>query len=119
MVKNMHHLCYTRREWEHNSSAKQLREFWYCHVLIPQDTLHAKIHRWLYCVPCPPEIHAESALRQLKYLDSRGVLHEEDDIEKRLSLLLALFECTGQPTEEGLRLQLSIVRAYKDMKPST
>ena len=93
-----------------------LREFWYCHVLIPQDGLHAHIHRYLYEVPCPPQFLAQDALDQLTYLDSKGVLHEEDSIDKRLALLLALFDGSGQPTAEGFRRQLVIVRGYQPSK---
>jgi hypothetical protein len=48
-------------------------------------------------------------------LESYGSLHKNDPIEKRLQLLIALFECADSQTTKALRRQLEVV--YNIKKP--
>ena len=65
-------------------------------------------------VPVPRDYSAEQALEQLLMLESANALHEDDPIEKRLKLLASLFDCIDQPTADGFRKQLELVRYYKN-----
>mgnify|MGYP003318534447 CR=1 FL=1 len=85
--------------------------------MIPKNTLHHEIHKYVREVPLPTATAANEALKQLAMLDSVGVLHDEDPIEKRLRLLAALFDCIAQPTANALYKQLDIVYRFYDKPP--
>lgn len=86
-------------------------------IPLPKNTLHRFIHANLYAIPVPDNVSAKVAYEQLLTLDRFGVLHEDDPIQKRLQLLIALFDCVAQPTADGFRKQLDIINGY-DKKPS-
>ena len=110
------HLCFQKRHWRGGYLA-ELRDFPYCVVSIPRDSLHRYIHEWMSDVPAPRNVNAKSALLQLRMLEGYGAISENDSIEKRLRLLIALFDCVEQPTADAFRKQLDIVcKFYK--KPS-
>lgn len=94
-----------------------LRTYHYCVIPIPKCTLHRYIHENLRNIPAPSPIAAKGALEQLELLDKMGVLHDTDPIEKRLKLLAALFDCSAQPTADGIRKQLDIVRRFYTQPP--
>lgn len=111
-VRDRHHLCYQRHKWN-RGSLLVLRDYWYCKVFIPRDTLHKMIHLNVFDVPVPSESGARSALEQLGYLEKFGAITDFDSIERRLDLLASLFDCSDQPTADAFREQLRIVREFK------
>ena len=81
-------------------------------VLIPRQSLHSSIHHQLKSIPCPSGLGAKLAYDELRLLEKRGALSLDDSIEKRLKLLVALFECIEQPTAKAFLRQLEIVQNY-------
>lgn len=105
-----HHLCYQRRNWK--GEAKLLRNYPYCSVEIPKRTIHKAIHNRVLDIPAPSGIAAKAALEQLEMLERHGVIHPTDSPEKRLLILIALFECIAPDTADGLRAQLDVIREF-------
>lgn len=108
--KDEHHLLYTRKDWS-SGSAKVLRRQSYCKVRLPRD-LHEKLHAEVPSVPVPGGNSVKHALDQMDYLAHFGAISEKDNVEKRLLVLIALFDCVEQPTADALRKQLKIIREY-------
>ncbi len=107
-AKDLHHLLWPRRDWK-GGAIWELRKHWYCSVLVPRDTVHREIHHYVKKIPTPKYCNAKSALAQLNYLEKYGALHKDDPIEKRLKVLIALFECADEETADALKAQLEIV----------
>lgn len=116
--KDVHHLCYYKKDWRKSFGASKLREFWYCRMPIPKDTLHRRIHTLVPYVPVPKSVNALAALEQLRSLERYDAIHDTDPIERRLMLLIALFDCVEQPTADAFRAQLEIAREFYIKKPS-
>lgn len=114
IVKNpscdRHHLFYQKRHYY--GILSDLRSYEYCVVSIPKNTLHHKIHEYLGDIPTPRPSSARDALFQLRTLYQYGGISNNDSIEKRLRVLIALFECAEQPTADALKEQLSIVQRF-------
>lgn len=110
-----HHLCFPRKDWN-KGYAHAIRGHWYFVVEIPKDTLHPEIHHTVPSVPVPRGSSAKDAYEQVVMLESYGVLHKTDPIEKRLRLLVALFDCADQPTADAFKEQLKVITNFK--KPS-
>lgn len=110
-ILNGHHLLFIRRRWR-GGAIRELRQFWYCIVDIPKDTLHKYIHQHIISIPVPSETSARSALEQLKLLDDFGVLSKTDTVQMRLNILIAIFDCMEEATADGLRKQLAIVNEF-------
>lgn len=115
--KDQHHLCYQKKFWRKSPGTQRLRDFHYCKVYIPRDTLHKRIHALVPIVPVPKDINALAALTQLRLLEQAGAISDEDNIERRLMLLAALFDCIEQPTADAFREQSKIVQEFYK-KPS-
>lgn len=115
-ANDIHHLCFMKRCWN-RTYAKALRQFHYCTISLPKNTIHRIIHENMVEVPVPREIAAKSVYEQLLILDQYNVLHDNDPIEKRLILLAELFDYIAQPTADGFREQLSIIQRFKNMPP--
>ena len=113
---NSHHLLWQRRKWD-RASLKVLRSHPYCIVEIPANTLHRRIHENLRQIPPPSQENAKRVLWHLDYLEKRGGIKPNDPVEKRLKVLIALFDCSEQPTADALRKQLEIVCEF-NKKPS-
>ena len=111
-MRDKHHLCYQRRKWGHGALVS-LRDYWYCRVSIPRDTIHKAIHLEVPTVPPPKESSAKSALEQLGYLEEYGSITEFDSLERRLDVLASLFDCSDQPTADAFRAQIEVVRKLK------
>lgn len=111
-----HHLCFIKRRWS-NGSIYALRQFHYCIMPIPRATLHRYIHENIAHIPVPSELGAKAALEQLRYLEKYGAISDDDPLEKRLNLLAALFDCIDQPTADGFRTQLNLVRKFYEKPP--
>lgn len=114
-VNDIHHLLWTRKSWK-GGAIGQLRMHWYCRMPIPRDTLHKEIHHYIGSIPLPRYHSAKSALQQLEYLEKYGGISKDDPIEKRLKVLIALFECSEDCTADALKIQLAIVERFN--KPS-
>ena len=111
-IRDRHHLCYQRNKWS-RGALSALRDYWYCKVSIPRDTLHKRIHLEVPGVPPPQDKSAKSALEQLGYLEQYGSITEFDSIERRLDVLAALFDCSDQETADAFRAQIEVVRKFK------
>ena len=74
--------------------------------------LHDRIHANVETVPVPKSKSIDYALDQLDYLSRFGAIKPSDNIEKRLGVLVALFECIEPETAEALKQQLRIVREF-------
>lgn len=108
-----HHLLWQRRYWN-NGYTKELRNYWYCVVDMPKDTLHPRIHESISHIPVPSGVSAREVLQSLRTLESYGIISENDCIVKRLAILIALFKFIEQPTVDALWKQLEVVRDYKN-----
>lgn len=105
-----HHIFFPRRAWS-SGYAKELRNFWYCVIKLPRRTDHQKIHQTLFDgIPVADGLACKEALAQLKFLDEFGVLHESDDISKRLRLLICLLDNGDSPTADALKDQLALFK---------
>ena len=114
--EDKHHVCYQGRYWR-KGTAKEVRDYWYLVIKIPKDTLHRYIHDKVSSIPPPSENGAKAALAQLRMLDRYDALQSSDSLEKRLSLMIALFDCIDQPTADGFRKQLKVVREFHNSSP--
>ena len=110
MGSNKHHMFYVRRQWR-IGLARTLRAYSYCVVRIPVP-LHERIHAEVPSVPVPSAISIREAIDQLDYLGRFKAVSCHDKIEKRLQVLIALFDCIEPETTEALRKQLKIVREF-------
>jgi len=111
-VRDRHHLCYQKGKWGYGY-LRELRDYWYCRISIPRDTLHRAIHCAVNDIPVPKNRSAKDALEQLRSLEKYGAITEFDSIERRLNLLIALFECSDQETADAFKEQLKVVCEYK------
>lgn len=112
-INDCHHILWQKNKWTHGYVLK-LRNYDYCKIYIPRDTLHRFIHSQIKEIPVPREMDAESALEQLNYLEEREAISSSDSLEKRLIVLIALFDCASQQTADALKRQLEIVRGYNN-----
>lgn len=110
-----HHIFYTKISWN-SVTANRLRSHWYCIVEIPKGTLHHKIHEAVRYIPVPRDIAIMEALEQLTILEDYGAIRPDDPIEKRLSVLVNLFDGTDKPTADALKKQYDVVCEFT--KPS-
>jgi len=69
-------------------------------------------------VPIPSACNIQSALFQLNLLEKFGAIHRYDNIERRLMVLMALFDCCEPQTHEALKKQYDIVRKFYKKTPS-
>ena len=106
-----HHIFFQRRCY--TGALASLRSYAYCVVCIPKDSLHRQIHEAMAAVPTPKPANAREALQELRTLYHYGGISDHDDIEKRLKVLIALFDYIEQPTADALREQLFVVQKYK------
>lgn len=109
---DIHHICYIRRSWN-SGYPRKIRDHPYFKISIPRDTLHRMIHSELKEIPVPSELAAKSAYEQILLLENYCALHYGDPIEKRLSILIAIFDCSAQETADGFRKQLEIVHEFR------
>lgn len=115
-AKDIHHLLWPRKGWR-GGAVGELRMHWYCRIPIPRETLHKEIHHCMGSIPVPRYHSAKSALEQLGYLEKYGGISKKDPIEKRLKVLIALFECIEDNTSNALKIQLEIVNRFYSEPP--
>lgn len=80
--------------------------------------MHKLLHAEVPLVPFPRSINALSALNQLMMLEQSGAISDDDNIEKRLMILAALFDCVEQPTADAFRKQQQVAHEFYNKKPS-
>lgn len=105
-----HHILYQRVNWS-RGALTMLRQYHYCKVYIPRD-LHDMIHERVRNITPPRLVNAIDALKQLNNLEMYDSINELDDFEKRLKVLILLFDCVEPETTECLKRQLEIVHEY-------
>lgn len=110
-IKDCHHILWKKNKWN-QGSLRQLRDHYYCKIYIPRNTLHYYIHQSMAEIPVPEEVDAKTVLWHLDYLEKYDAISEKDTFEKRLLVLIALFDCSSQPTADALRKQLDLVREF-------
>lgn len=116
MKTDKHHLLWYKREYN-KGWAKILRDHWYLRVEIPRDTLHKQIHCGVSHIPVPKAINTKAALEQLSLLENFGALHNDDPIDKRLMVLMAVFDCCEPATYAALKKQYEIVCKFYNKEP--
>lgn len=109
--RDTHHILWPRHDWN-KGWAKALRTHWYLRVDIPMRTLHRTIHHEMARVPVPRAINIKDAMYQLSQLEKHGAIHPYDTLEKRLYVLMALFDCCEPATHAALEQQYNIVRKF-------
>lgn len=115
-VCDMHHLCWTRRNWS-SPLARSLRLHPYCIVSIPKNTLHWYIHQNMEKVPVPDQKSLAYAIKQLEMMELVEEIRPDDPIEKRLRVLANLFDtCDQRTTANAFRRQLQIVCEFSTKK---
>lgn len=112
-----HHLLWYKREYS-KGWAKRIRDHWYLHIEIPRDTLHRKIHYEVAHIPVPRVVSIKGALEQLNLLEKFGGISRNDTIEKRLMVLMALFDCIEPATYNALKKQYDIVCEFNKINPT-
>lgn len=111
-----HHLFWQRRKWN-RGELKSLRLHPYCRVEIPKNTLHHQIHSEIKQIPTPHPRNAREAREHLNYLKNYGAIKETDSIEKRLRILISIFDYVEPRTAKALKKQLEIVYKYRQKPP--
>ena len=112
ITHDLHHIFYQGRFYKQNPALRDLREYYYCKVYVPKDTLHQLIHYHLKNIPVPKPVNAEVALAQLKLLTKNDAIHESDSFERRMLVISALFNCAEPDTADALFKQWEIVREF-------
>lgn len=79
-------------------------------------TLHRMIHAGIQTIPLPDNELAGEVIKELRMLENMKLLHNTDSIEKRLMLLIALFD-EDNLTTNALKEQLKIVRKFYGKSP--
>lgn len=115
-IKNRHHCCFIKAKWKGRYTSA-IRDFHYCIIPIPRDTLHRLIHLNVYEIPVPSELAAKRAYENLLLLDENGALSNDDSIEMRLMLLAALFDRSAPATAKGFRDQLAVAHKFYNRPP--
>ena len=111
-----HHIVWSKNDFS-RGWPKRLRDHWYLCVRIPREPLHQEIHCRISHVPVPRNASIKVALAQLAILEKFGGINQEDDIEKRVSVLCALFDCVEPATYEALKAQLDIIHELDKKAP--
>ena len=107
-----HHIFYIRKEWNQGDLDK-LRLYHYCVIKVRRNSLHRHLHTHLAYIPAPKDYPAQDAINLLKELEEAKAIGPKDTLEKRLGILIALFDHVEQPTADALREQLRIVHEFK------
>lgn len=111
-----HHLLWIRKEWS-KGKLNKLRLHPYCIISLRRDTIHIFIHTHLACIPVPDQYIVDEILEQLHSLEEQGIISLDDPIEKRLKVLISLFDCKEQATTDALKEQLRLVYEFNKKAP--
>lgn len=100
-----HHIFFQGKHYT-QGYAKLLREHPYCGDYISQNGLHRIIHSRVHDVPTPPGKVCKAIYFKLNEALQNGVITQEDSLEDRLKILIAITEWA--PTRAMLEYQLAI-----------
>ena len=114
--EDKHHLFYPRNSWG-KGSHYILRTNRYCIAAINKKNLHQNIHKTIPIVPLPSKESVEIVLEQLELLRKYGGIKDGDNAEKRLTVLIALFDFLEPQTTEALEQQLRVVSEFYQKPP--
>lgn len=114
--KDTHHILWPRYDWN-KGWAKALRCHWYLKVEIPKYALHQQIHHEVRFVPVPNVVNIKYAMLQLSELEKYDAIRTDDNIERRLLVMMAMFECCEPKTYEALKAQYELVRKFYNKNP--
>lgn len=109
---NLHHILWIRRKWDKASWSHKLRNHPYMKVSIPKDTLHKWIHQAVYEVPIPREIICQKAYEEIERLYKFGAISDNDNIIKRLDLLIFILKYVADDTVAALEAQKEIATRF-------
>lgn len=114
---DVHHLFYVEDEWN-KEGGRTFRDYCYFKVVVERG-LHVDIHAKVKGVPIPTAGSRRYIMEQMEYMYLFRFISDEDSIEKRLALLISLFEeIEEQSTATALRRQLEAVKEHKKIGPS-
>lgn len=103
---------FSKKEWLSSGVwAAKLRQCQWCIVVIDFE-LHAYVTLNSPPVPIPPDGVIENVLYMLGRLVKHGSLSRETGFERRLEILIYLFEGAAPATAKALRAQLDVVHEY-------
>lgn len=110
--KDFHHLLFQRRHWQ-QGYAKLLRQHPYMGKYIPQATLHREIHAKIHDIPTPNGAECRMAYNEICRLEKLGEIDiVNDSVEKRLDLLISLWDDKCPATVAILKWQRDIVAKF-------
>lgn len=104
-----HHIFFQGKHYT-QGYAKLLREHPYCGDYIPRDTLHRVLHSRVHDIPTPPGRECKYLCLKLNQALQDGAISQDDTLEHRLQVIIALLEGRCKPTRDMLEYQLAIVR---------
>ena len=111
---NRHHIFFNKKEWLSSGVwAAKLRQCQWCIVVINFE-LHAYVTLNSPPVPIPPDDAIEQVLYKLGRLVKHGSLNKGTSLERRLEILVRLFEKPAPDTAKALQAQLDVVREYNE-----
>lgn len=112
-VKDNHHLLWVSTIWNKQYYARLLRNYWYCQIYIPKNTLHKSIHEEIRGgLSLPSDTTCRAVYNKLLEMEKLGELSSKDPIGYRLKLLISLFGNNDPATVKGLRKQLNIAAKF-------
>lgn len=111
-TRDWHHALWQRKNWS-KGWAKLLREHEYCGAYIPKNTLHVEIHKYINNIPCPDGKYCHIAFEIINRKLEEGYIDTEDPLDKKLEVLIEIFDKTSPKTAEALKKELEIVKSYK------
>lgn len=106
-----------RSSWN-KGYCKAIRSYWYFVVAIPRNTLHAKIHHEIFRIPPPSGASAKDAYNTIVLLDKYGILSKDDPIDKRVAILISLFNYAEPETVIALKREESIIHEFYEGAPA-
>lgn len=109
---NRHHIFFEKKKWLSSGFwAAELRQCQWCIVEIDFG-LHDHVTLNSPPVPIPSDETIEQVLYLLGRLVKHGSLDKRTSLERRLEILVYLFEGAAPDTAEALQAQLDAVREY-------
>lgn len=114
ITRDKHHIFYTRVEYN-TGKARLIRYHPYCIVEVPIP-MHRAIHACVGSVPVPKRSLIESAVKELDELIYHWKISPYDPIERRLEVLIGIFDKIDLSTAEALRVQLDVVSGFTTKK---
>ena len=115
-AKDWHHCLFQKRHWK-SGWAKVLREHSYCGAMIPKNTLHRFIHEGVNDVPLADGKSCRIAIEAINNWLEAGYISLDDPVERKLEVLIGIFNKISPKTANVLQKQLDIVRNYNERPP--